>query len=156
MSKHSYTNAIEEDDTVMVDSSKYPFNLLNNTLYQAEVRVDPRDEKTPDNWVKRHPDMVRLTGIHPYNSEVPISKLVNAGFFTPTSVHYTRNHGAVPKLSWADHRLEIVADSEEMALGFHQQTLTMDDIVAMPSIAVPATLCCAGNRRKEGELLFPY
>jgi len=31
------------------------------------------------------------------------------GFITPTSLHYVRNHGPVPKLSWDTHRLHVGA-----------------------------------------------
>ena len=41
--------------------------------------------------------MVRLTGRHPFNSE-PIPKRLFDSFITPPSLHYVRNHGAVPKV----------------------------------------------------------
>jgi hypothetical protein len=56
-------------------------------------KVDPRDEKTPDNWVKRHPELIRLTGKHPFNCEPPLDTLYAQGFITPPSLHYVRNHG---------------------------------------------------------------
>ena len=37
--------------------------------------VDERDVKTPDNWVKRHPNLIRLTGKHPFNVEAPLPEL---------------------------------------------------------------------------------
>lgn len=48
--------------------------------------VDPKDESTPDNWVKRHPSMVRLTGRHPFNVEPPLPDLMRHGHQTPVSV----------------------------------------------------------------------
>ncbi|KAF9349415.1 hypothetical protein BGX34_001812 [Mortierella sp. NVP85] len=65
------------------------------------------------------------------------------GFFTPTSLHYVRNHGAVPKLDWATHTLEISGPMK----------LTMDEIVAMPSVELPVTVACSGNRRKEQNMI---
>lgn len=41
--------------------------------------------------------MVRLTGRHPFNSE-PIPKRLFDSFITPPSLHYVRNHGAVPQV----------------------------------------------------------
>ncbi|GBG31701.1 Nitrate reductase NADH [Hondaea fermentalgiana] len=125
---------------------------VDESLYAEDVVPDPRDAKTPDAWVPRHPEMVRLTGIHPFNAEAPAQKLMEAGFITPTSIHYTRNHGPVPKLDWDSHKLEIVADEEDVARGFTNVSLSMDELIALPSVSVTATLTCAGNRRKEENL----
>lgn len=120
--------------------------------YEEDCVPDPRDARTPDHWVERHPEMVRLTGIHPFNCESPLHKLKESGFITPASIHYTRNHGAVPRLSWETHRLEIVADAEDEARGFTSRDFSMDELAALPHISVAATLTCAGNRRKEENL----
>ncbi|KAF9538421.1 hypothetical protein EC957_006768 [Mortierella hygrophila] len=69
------------------------------------------------------------------------------GFLTPTSIHYVRNHGAVPPLQWETHTLEISGLVE------HPMTLNMDDIAALPSIKLPVTLACSGNRRKEQNMI---
>lgn len=108
--------------------------------------VDDRDVKTPDNWIPRHPDLVRLTGKHPFNCEAPLSMLVDQGFITPPSLHFVRNHGAAPQLSFDDHRLEV------RGLVDTPLTLSMEDILAMPSVTIPVTLTCAGNRRKEQNM----
>lgn len=60
---------------------------------------------------------------------------------------YVRNHGAVPKISWGDHTITI------SGLVGKPVTLTMDEIVALPSVTIPITLVCAGNRRKEENML---
>ena len=59
-----------------------------------QEKIDERDVGTPDEWVPRHPDLVRLTGRHPFNVEPPLPKLMEHGFLTPASLHYVRNHGA--------------------------------------------------------------
>ena len=41
--------------------------------------------------------------------EPPPNALMERGFITPTSLHYVRNHGPVPKLSWDTHRLHVGA-----------------------------------------------
>jgi hypothetical protein len=37
------------------------------------VNVDDRDKNSPDDWVPRHPELVRLTGLHPFNCEPPLT-----------------------------------------------------------------------------------
>ena len=44
---------------------------------------------------------------HPLNCEPPLSMLMEKGFITPVSLHYVRNHGAVPKLDWDTHRVKV-------------------------------------------------
>lgn len=38
--------------------------------------VDERDKGTSDDWIPRHPELVRLTGRHPFNCEPPLSTLM--------------------------------------------------------------------------------
>lgn len=66
--------------------------------------------------------------------------LMASGFITPPSLHYVRNHGAVPKIDWSAHRLTI------NGLVDTPITLTMDELIALPSVTLPVTLVCAGNR----------
>lgn len=54
------------------------------------------DKKTPDSHVPRDPRLIRLTGVHPFNVEAPLSDLYNEGFLTSPELFYVRNHGAVP------------------------------------------------------------
>ena len=54
------------------------------------------DKKTPDAHVPRDPRLIRLTGVHPFNVEAPLSDLFNEGFLTSPELFYVRNHGAVP------------------------------------------------------------
>ena len=97
--------------------------------------------------VPRHEKMVRLTGRHPFNVEAPLPELWKRGFLTPASLHYVRNHGAVPKIAWSEHRLTV-----DGMVGA-PKTFTMDDLLAMPARELPVTLVCAGNRRKEENLV---
>lgn len=73
----------------------------------VNITIDPRDVNTPDKWIPRHPELIRLTGKHPFNSEAPLPLLMEQGFTTSTSLHYVRNHGPVPKISWDTHRLVV-------------------------------------------------
>mmetsp|Transcript_6864 Transcript_6864/g.10604 ORF Transcript_6864/g.10604 Transcript_6864/m.10604 type:complete len:105 (+) Transcript_6864:197-511(+) len=48
-------------------------------LAQIYPEVDAVDVKTPDNWIKRHPHMIRLTGKHPFNVEAPLPEMFDYG-----------------------------------------------------------------------------
>ena len=111
------------------------------------IALSSRVRSTPDEWIPRHPDLVRLTGRHPFNVEPPLPKLMEHGFITPAALHYVRNHGAVPKIGWNEHRLSV------SGLVDQPTTFTMDDLLAMPARELPITLVCAGNRRKEENLV---
>ena len=78
-------------------------------------------------------------------SEPNVAKL-GERYITNPKDHYVRNHGAVPRKTWEEHRLEV------RGLGVQAQTFTMDDIMKMPSVDVTCTLTCAGNRRKEQNM----
>ncbi|TPX63126.1 hypothetical protein SpCBS45565_g06859 [Spizellomyces sp. 'palustris'] len=114
--------------------------------YFGNFQVDERDKKTPDEWIRRNPVLLRLTGRHPFNCEAPLEELIEKGWITPTDLHYVRNHGAVPKLEWAKHRLHVGG------LVSSPQTFTMSDLAALPSATFPVLLVCAGNRRKEQNM----
>lgn len=109
--------------------------------------IDDRDKGSPDDWIPRHPDLVRLTGKHPFNCEPPIGQMLDQGFITPISLHYVRNHGKCPRINWDDHRLHIKGLVDKPI------TFTMDELVKLPTITVPITLVCAGNRRKEENMI---
>jgi nitrate reductase (NAD(P)H) len=118
--------------------------------YKKDIHVngpDPKDKDTPDDWVPRNVWMNRLTGIHPFNVEAPVSLLRQHGFITPPTVHYVRNHGVCPKLSWHDHTIDI------SGLVDRPMKISMAELVRLPTITVPVTLQCAGNRRKEQNMI---
>lgn len=56
------------------------------------VSIDEADQFSPDNWVPRTSNLIRLTGKHPLNAEPKLSSLFDAGLITPNSLHYVRNH----------------------------------------------------------------
>ncbi|XP_018849615.2 nitrate reductase [NAD(P)H]-like [Juglans regia] len=118
----------------------------NRELEQSTL--DPQDSATADSWVERNPAMVRLTGKHPFNSEPPLTRLMHHGFITPVPLHYVRNHGPVPKARWDDWTIEVC--------GFVKRPgrFTMDELVTeFKSREFPVTLVCAGNRRKEQNMV---
>ncbi|XP_073144174.1 nitrate reductase [NADH] 2-like [Henckelia pumila] len=110
--------------------------------------LDSRDESTADNWVERNASMVRLTGKHPFNAEAPLPRLMHHGFITPVPLHYVRNHGPVPKASWREWTVEVSGLVKRPAV------FTMDQLVKeFRSKEFPVTLVCAGNRRKEQNMV---
>ncbi|KAI7847054.1 Oxidoreductase, molybdopterin-binding domain-containing protein [Circinella umbellata] len=111
------------------------------------MTVDPRDINTPDEHVLRDPSMLRLTGKHPFNAEPQLKKLEQSGYVTPNQLHFVRNHGPVPQLNLDEHRLEI------KGLVNNPIIITMQDILSMPSTTLPVTMVCAGNRRKEQNMV---
>ena len=122
--------------------------VIQNAKAQCDMPADVRDKGTPDEWVSRDGRLVRLTGKHPFNVEPPLSVHQQYKFITPSSLHYVRNHGACPKLTWEDHTVLIGGECVSNKL-----ELTMDQIAAYPPRELPVTLVCAGNRRKEQNMM---
>ncbi|CAN0907982.1 Nitrate reductase [NADH] [Linum grandiflorum] len=121
--------------------------IRTSNMDPPPVIQDPRDEATLDNWVNRNPTMIRLTGKHPFNSEPPLTKLMDHGFITPVPLHYVRNHGPVPKATWDSWSIDVSGLVKRPA------RFTMDQLVnEFPTRELPVTLVCAGNRRKEQNM----
>lgn len=112
----------------------------------VSMQIDELDQFSPDNWIVRPGTLIRITGKSPLNGEPDLTELFNAGLITPNRLHYVRNHGAVPTLEWANHKLEISAG--------RSLTLLMDDLTdQFESINIPVLLACDGNRRKELNMI---
>lgn len=60
------------------------------------------DKNTPDRHVPRDHRLIRLTGVHPFNVEAPLSDLFDEGFLTTPELFYVRNHGPVPEVHDAE------------------------------------------------------
>ncbi|KAG9451109.1 hypothetical protein H6P81_011074 [Aristolochia fimbriata] len=135
-----------EDEEEEPEWRKY---LLKSSNVELEPSIwDPRDESTSDSWIARNASLVRLTGKHPFNSEPPLTRLMQHGFITPVPLHYVRNHGAVPRGRWDDWTVEVCG------LVKRPQRFSMDQLVAdFPARELPVTLVCAGNRRKEQNMV---
>jgi len=121
--------------------------LKSRYLAQHYPAVDERDAKTPDNWVKRHPNLIRLTGKHPFNVEASLPELFDYGFISPVNLHIVRNHGAVPKLEWDTHRIKINGNVKK------PYDIGMDELSKLPYEQFPCLVVCAGNRRKEQNMI---
>ncbi|KAJ0694314.1 putative nitrate reductase (NADH) [Helianthus annuus] len=135
------TSEDEEEEFDYSDAIKKSNSELESSVF------DTRDAGTADQWIHRNPSMVRLTGKHPFNSEPPLTKLMQHGFITPAALHYVRNHGSVPNATWENWTVEICGLVKRPA------RFTMSQLVTeFPSREFPVTLVCAGNRRKEQNL----
>ena len=130
-------DAIEYETCEEFDPSKYKH------LAAPFPQVDERDAKTPDVWVKRHPDLVRLTGKHPFNVEAQLPQMIDYGWVSPVNLHIVRNHGAVPQLKWSEHTITVKGNVDR------KLKITMDELASMRNITFPCLVTCAGNRRKE-------
>lgn len=111
----------------------------------------PEDLKTPDNHVERDPRLIRLTGVHPFNVEAPLKDLYDEGFLTTKDLHYVRNHGPVPQVLDSE-----VLDWEFTVEGMVEKPVKMtlrDLIKDYEQVTYPITLVCAGNRRKEQNVV---
>jgi len=123
--------------------------LMNQIGYVPNTVSGPsvRDANNTDKWVPRDERLNRLTGIHPFNCEAPLSILREHKFLTPATLHYVRNHGICPKLFWDAHTIEITG------LVSKPIKMSMAELSSLPKISVPVTLNCAGNRRKEQNII---
>nr|POE94658.1 nitrate reductase [nadph] [Quercus suber] len=118
---------------------------------QKPTQVLDVDKKTPDSWLPRDPRLIRLTGVHPFNVEAPLSALYNEGFLTSSELFYVRNHGHVPQVADQD-----IPDWEFTVEGMveHPLKLTLKDLLEQyEQRTYPITLVCAGNRRKEQNVV---
>jgi nitrate reductase (NAD(P)H) len=109
------------------------------------------DLKTPDSHVPRDPRLIRLTGIHPFNVEAPLSDLYNEGFLTSPGLFFVRNHGPVPQIT--PHDIATWKFSIE-GLVEKPLTISLNQLINdYDVITRPVTLVCAGNRRKEQNVV---
>ncbi|RMX88701.1 hypothetical protein D0869_01431 [Hortaea werneckii] len=132
----TYRQSLKESDGTRCSPQK------NN---RAVLSIDEKDQLSPDNWLPRSPHLIRLTGNHPLNAEAELGTLYDAGLITPNELHYVRNHGAVPRLGWNSHRLDV--ENGKMVL-------SMDELTQRwPSINIAVSLACDGNRRKEVNMI---
>ncbi|KAJ5204529.1 uncharacterized protein N7498_005408 [Penicillium cinerascens] len=105
------------------------------------------DKGTPDSHVPRDPRLIRLTGVHPFNVEPPLTALYKEGFLTSPELFYVRNHGPVPQVLDED-----IPNWELSVEGLVENPIVLnfrDILQKYDQITAPITLVCAGNRRKE-------
>lgn len=122
------------------------FSPYKDDNAQLSAQIDEADQFSPDSWIPRSDQLIRLTGKHPLNAETKLSTVFDAGLITPVGIHYVRNHGAVPHLLWENHKVEVE--------GREKLTFGMDDLRdQFESVNIPILLACDGNRRKELNMI---
>ncbi|KAG1716821.1 hypothetical protein ID866_343 [Astraeus odoratus] len=120
------------------DGPRLPQELPQLPPNSTPLHVAEADRETPDNWVKRNPELVRLTGKHPFNSEARLSSLFEAGFLTPAHLHFVRNHGAVPRVTEDMARAWTI---RVHGLVQREVTFTLRDLSEQfPIVTLPITL----------------
>ncbi|KAI1338530.1 hypothetical protein F5Y15DRAFT_120568 [Xylariaceae sp. FL0016] len=137
----------ENEDKSPDKSSRYPLPPAS----KPDNKVLTEDLKTPDNHVVRDPRLIRLTGVHPFNVEAPLSDLFDEGFLTTKDLHYVRNHGAVPNVEDTE-----ILDWEFSIEGMVENPIRMSLAQLLrdyEQCTYPVTLVCAGNRRKEQNVV---
>lgn len=82
----------------------------------APTEILKVDKPTPDSHVPRDSRLIRLTGVHPFNCEAPLTDLFKEGFLTTPELFYVRNHGPVPEV-----RDEDIPDWEFSVEGYVTQ-----------------------------------
>ncbi|KXT09669.1 hypothetical protein AC579_9975 [Pseudocercospora musae] len=119
------------------------------THNRTTIAIDEQDQFSPDNWLPRSDKLIRLTGKHPMNAEADLSALFETsqktGLITPNELHYIRNHGAVPRILWELHKLDV--ENGKLILSMDQLKHDFEHI------NIPVTLACDGNRRKELNMI---
>lgn len=114
---------------------------------RLDITIDEADQFTPDHWVPRAAELIRNTGSHPLNAEAPLKALIDEGLITQNEIHYVRNHGAVPRLLWELHEIEITH-------GDNKRVFAMDHLFHdFRSINIPVVISCDGNRRGELNMI---
>ncbi|KAL3572585.1 hypothetical protein D5086_026489 [Populus alba] len=122
--------------------SNQDFNRYNQKPVPTFEEEDSSSEDEAD-----YKDLIRK-GKHPFNSEPPLVRLMHHGFITPVPLHYVRNHGPVPMATWQDWTVEVCG------LVKRPVRFTMEQLVnEFPARELPVTLVCAGNRRKEQNMV---
>ncbi|KAG6884420.1 hypothetical protein C0993_011292, partial [Termitomyces sp. T159_Od127] len=90
-------------------------------------------------------------GKHPFNAEAKLNVLFSKGFLTPSNLFFVRNHGAVPQVDTQTAREWKVAIH---GLCENPVIFTVEELRSkFEVITVPVTLVCAGNRRKEQNVV---
>ncbi|KAL3449461.1 hypothetical protein BJX65DRAFT_272346 [Aspergillus insuetus] len=134
---------VQEQEITSPDTSDIPLPPPS----KGPTEILQLDQGTPDSHVPRDPRLIRLTGVHPFNVEAPLTPLFQEGFLTSPELFYVRNHGPVPQVRDEDiPNWEISIEGlveNPITLSFKQILQNYDQITA------PITLVCAGNRRKE-------
>ncbi|KAL7802176.1 nitrate reductase [Trichoderma aethiopicum] len=138
-------------EALLDGASSSEFSSLPPIPKTEQIQPLASDAQTPDNWIARDSRMIRLTGKHPCNVEAPLSVLFKSGFLTPQNLFYVRSHGDTPRFSakqaqeWKLRVHGLVENEFEFSIQELKERF--------PVVTLPVTLVCAGNRRKEQNMV---
>jgi sulfite oxidase len=111
------------------------------THYHDIVEV-PMTDHPPERPHGKHPDFIVRTH-DPLNGGPP-PDLLRESPVTPLDLFFVRNHGTIPEIDPASHRLAVGG------MVGQPLSLSLDELrQQFPRVVVEATLQCAGNRRDE-------
>lgn len=96
----------------------------------------------PALFSEKHPTLV-IRQEEPLNAGPPLETLAEA-FITPNDLFFVRNHAPIPDIDPHTYRLSI-GGMVHQPLSLSLEQLKRD----FPRVSIPATLQCAGNRRRE-------
>ena len=122
---------------------------------ETYMAIDQADQATPDNWIPRSQDCILLTGRHPLNAEPKLNDLFDAGLVTPNALHYVRNHGAVPRLFWETHKVDIENGTLVLSMNELKARFT-DQHPSRPSLRQQPSRRAQSHQEKQGLLLWPW
>ena len=131
----------------LADIFRLPFPVRRD-----KISIKPPNPKgtAEDDRVPRDKSLLRLTGVQPFNAEAPLDQLYDCGFLTKVGLHYVRNHGGVPEISEDIMNWEV----EVGGMVEHPFKFKLKEIISDYDIyTVPVSLTCAGNRRKEQNMV---
>ncbi len=124
--------------------------IASSALADSLADVPPRAPGGPLGGLSERSEYVKLSRIpeagpgvrnvaadNAINSKTPLNRLV--GSITPADLHYERSHAGVPDLDPAQHRLLIHGMVSKPLV------LTVDDLMAMPSVSRIHFIECTGN-----------
>jgi sulfite oxidase len=84
----------------------------------------------------------------PYCGEPDVEELV-ASWLTPVRDFFVLDHGDVPRIDPEAYELAVEGEVRRPA------RFTLRDLARFPAVTIPATLMCAGNRRREHDARRP-
>eukprot|EP00820_Chromera_velia_P012344 Cvel_23198.t1-p1 / transcript=Cvel_23198.t1 / gene=Cvel_23198 / organism=Chromera_velia_CCMP2878 / gene_product=Nitrate reductase [NADPH], putative / transcript_product=Nitrate reductase [NADPH], putative / location=Cvel_scaffold2364:3064-9259(-) / protein_length=541 / sequence_SO=supercontig / SO=protein_coding / is_pseudo=false len=136
----------EEDQTIQPTGSTGAFHTVR--MVKEDVRFEGPAETPDDLWMSppRRGDLIRLTGKHPFNAEPPLSNLIKE-FITPQEHLFVRTHADTPHLE--AETFECIVNG----LAEKELTFNLADLKKMSPTEVTFTQVCAGNRRKEQNMI---
>ncbi|KAI6787780.1 hypothetical protein KC333_g8908 [Hortaea werneckii] len=82
----AFLRALEPEKNYLASLKGNDSTGHSNVQNWTTMSIDEADQFTPDNWIPRSLELIRLSGKHPLNAEVPIIRLFECGFITPNEL----------------------------------------------------------------------